>query len=467
MVRSGVWATEPAACAQRPTKTRRSRRPAWLIFASLAAAAVLPRAASAWSDHALGAYPALAAIPRVQGSPPVKVESLDDFVAAEQDGLRAVLEQEEVWARENVPAYPPRPEGLDFSPQRDQLNAPVAFLRALRVNPSTNVAPFVERLPGSGAEGRPAIPWQQVTLLKDPGALAQATLVALRPGDTVSALEVLATACGEPDYGLDIGLWEDNGTAYGLIYGFGSQPFGNPKFDFSSQAPFHMGFYHEAWIVYRMAGFLKRSYPEFRIHLFQNLSRYAFQRGHDYWGWRFAGWGLHYIQDLTQPYHSTVLPGVGVSRMLWINTIAMVGFKEAKGNAIQLVSNRHLALERYVYEALREASTKADSPLARALADVSGDAAYGAYTPAHVRRVITRESQGRAAAVDADLERRLPRRMVSDPAYVFDQTEPNVSVMGAVMAGAPAAQSALDELAEKLMRSFGAHSRNFLKSIVN
>ena len=93
--------------------------------------------------------------------------------------------------------------------------------------------------------------------------------------------------------------------------GFGIQPFGNPNLEYSSQAPFHMGFYHLDWLTRTAQPSLLRTYPLWRIALFGELAELAFSTGHDYWGWRFLGWGLHYVGDLTQPYHAIPLPGVG------------------------------------------------------------------------------------------------------------------------------------------------------------
>ena len=94
----------------------------------------------------------------------------------------------------------------------------------------------------------------------------------------------------------------------GARYGFGTQPFGDARFEYSSQAPFHIGYYHESALIYRAAPFLARTYPEMRVQQYLGLARFAFESGHDYWGYRFLGWALHYVQDLTQPYHSKALP---------------------------------------------------------------------------------------------------------------------------------------------------------------
>ena len=290
----------------------------------------------------------------------------------------------------------------------------------------------------------------------------------LRAGESVAPLDVVASATSEPDYGMDIGLWENNGTAYGKVYGFGKQPFGNPALEFASQAPFHMGFFHEAAIVYKAAGFLRRTYPEYRIHLWQSLAAYALQTGHPYWGWRFAGWALHYIEDLTQPYHSTVLPGVGVPRMLWINTLDLLGWHEPKQQAITLVSNRHLALENYQYHRMRNAYVRGDAgdALMRALEDTSTDAGRASFADDTPRQVISRESNALAGATDAVLERSLPPKYVSDPKYVVGETEPGLDVYAIVNQSPPAARAAMTAMVAGLLRNFGAYSRAFVRSLL-
>ena len=111
---------------------------------------------------------------------------------------------------------------------------------------------------------------------------------------------MLSSASDEPDYGLDIGLWENNDTKFGKEYGYGKQPFGNPKLDYGTQAPFHMGFYHESGIIYDAARVSKKLSRNKESPV-PFLAKLAFQTGHPYWGYRFAGWGLHYLQDLTMP----------------------------------------------------------------------------------------------------------------------------------------------------------------------
>ncbi|TSA18599.1 MAG: hypothetical protein D4R74_00875 [Betaproteobacteria bacterium] len=436
------------------------------ILAAALACAVGP--ASAWSNHALGAWPALEAMPDFKAAPAVKVESLDAFIAAQAQGLEQLLQREEAWARANVPLYPARPDTLTFKAGGTPTELRQRFIAALRINPEMKLNLFLQSRPGENTAGTATLSWTEITTRKRASTAQESVFLQLNAGDLVRPLEVVATATDEPDYGMDIGLWDDNGTPYGKVYGFGKQPFGNPALEFASQAPFHMGFFHESAIVYKAAGFLRRTYPEYRIHLWQSLAAYALQTGHPYWGWRFAGWALHYIEDLTQPYHATVLPGVGVARMLWINTIDLLGWHEAKKQAITLVSNRHLSLENYQYQRMRKAFARGDAEdaLIHAAKDVSADAGRAAFANGAVRDIVTRESNGLAAATDRVLEQSLPAKYVSDPAYILGETELEPDLYGVVNQSPPAAQTAMSGMVTGLLRNFGAHTRAFVRSLL-
>ena len=425
--------------------------------------------ARAWSNHALCTWPALSVLPEVAQAAPVKAERLEDFLVAEGPALTALLEQEERWARDHVPTYPARPDGLAFradGADRGELRR--RFLAALRINPESRLTLFLQLPPGQASGTRPVVPESEVTTLKHSETTRGNVFVGLRPGEPTAVIDVVATASDEPDHGLDVGLWEDSGTSQGRLYGFGRQPFGfNPAIEFSSQGPFHLGFFHESAIVYKAAPFLRRTYPEYRIHLWRTLANHAFASGHPYWGWRFAGWALHYVQDLTQPYHASVLPGVGVPTMLWINTLDLAGFHGRKERAVSLVTNRHLAIENYQLHRIRDAYLRGrpDDAALRALRDTSGDGRIAPYTDASPRDVITRDASAYADALDATLERYLPARYISDPQYVFGETEPGIDLQAVVAHSAPGAEAALTEGLARLLGGFGAHTRSFVRAL--
>lgn len=417
--------------------------------------------ALAWEDHSLLTRPALAEYPPVARAEPVAAETLDAFLVAEQEGLARLLQEEEEWARANLAAYKPRPDALAFQ-AGDAATARDRFLRAIRVNPTFKAALYVKAADVNQTAGLPLMRWQDLTTLQDPGAMAEGYYVAVQPGEKVRVLDVVASASDEPDYGLDIGLFEDNGSAWGSSYGFGAQPFGNPKLEFGSQAPMHMGFYHEAGIVYKAASFLQECYPEARIHLYQSLARFAFEEGHAYWGWRFAGWGMHYVQDMAYPYHAQVLPGVGTGRMLWINALAMLGKPQAKDDAVQLVSNRHLVFETYVHDRMVSGSA---AGLAQSLSWSGSDATYGRWHDGYIRSQVTVESTGRSRAVDSLLVRWMPTNLVSNPSFNFTGKEEGVDVVKDVAARGDLGIQALDGMAQVFLKSAGAYSRVFLASL--
>ena len=76
------------------------------------------------------------------------------------------------------------------------------------------------------------------------------------------------------------------------------------------------------------------------------------------------GWALHYIGDLTQPYHTEPLPGVSPLSALWS---VITGRTD---EVIQLVSNRHGVIESYQYRRMADLMDQgARHPCCRALPD--------------------------------------------------------------------------------------------------
>jgi hypothetical protein len=405
------------------------------------------------------------------------VEPLEAFLRAEGPALEQLLADEERWAREHVPSYPPRPDALAFravplgTPDDTAAERRRRFTAAVRINPDSRLALFLQRLPGQDDGGHDPLNWSRVTTLASASAQIAARFVALHEGERVAPLDVLTTASDEPDYGLDLGLYEDNGSAAGKAYGMGRQPFGNAAYEYSSQAPLHMGYFHESAIVYRAAPYLARTLPEYRVHLWRSLAVHALKTGHAYWGWRFAGWALHHIQDLTQPYHARVLPGIGVPRMLWISLLDLAGWHGPKDDAVTLVTNRHTAIENYQYHLMQGALRRgeADHPALMALRDRSSDPATTpptAWRDGTLRDSVTRESADAADALDATLEASLPARYIADPGYSTGVTEPGLD-LATVMAREPAeARQRLDAMLGRLLQRFGAQSRAFVRDLL-
>ncbi|MFK7829056.1 MAG: hypothetical protein AB8B57_04680 [Congregibacter sp.] len=364
----------------------------------------------AWSDHANLVWPLLRTMPTMQQNT-LLVEPLEDFLQAQAPAIRSLLADKEAQARRTWPNYAPRPDKLAFRVEASDLRG--AFLTAIRVNPTLSYGLYrqttVEDV--QATLGRPLRRSELNLLAADPSN-AVTDYVELQVGDRVSPAHVLASGSDEPDFGMDVGLFADNNTEFGADYGFGLQPFGNPNLPYGSQAPMHMGFYHLDWITRTAQPSLLRTYPEWRIDLFRALARLAFDTGHAYWGWRFSGWGLHYIGDLTQPYHAEPLPGVGTPEALWL---------VARGKTdeiVQLVSNRHGVLESYQYQRVTDLLAIKDwkSPVLSAIASAAqnDEEAFDAST---VRDVLTRHSVEAGARLDAVLVEYMPARYVADPDF--------------------------------------------------
>ena len=401
-----------------------------ILFAGLLLSSVYAGTAFAWSEHELILMPMFQSMPEVAKAKPVKAETLGSFLVAEGKGLEKILKSDEEWNRKNLKNYRAMPDILFFKASADQKESIKRFCDAVRISDRYYYTLYIRQMPGASSTGAAIVKGSGLTYLKDLSDIDDRTYLRLLPEKPVSVLDELGTAADEPDLGIDIGLFEDNDTAQGKKLNFGKQPFGNPNLEYSSQAPFHMGFYHEAGIVYALAGFLKETYPEYRIHQFKVLSEYAFKTGHDYWGWRFMGWGIHYLSDISMPYHSVVLPGVSTAKMLWINTIAMAGKDQAKKDAVQLVSNRHGALEKYQKYATRNAYARKNMGSILTIPVKTVVPVYNDNVP---RENVSKMAAKYAKETDKALVECMPQKYVSDPKVEFNDLPGTDKILDTVM----------------------------------
>jgi hypothetical protein len=441
----------------------------WVLALSLALSALQ---AQAWGSHSLASYRVFENMPEVANAAPVAAEPLESFLKAQGKAIEQLLAEQETWMLANVPNYPARPAALAYSSQSVAQPGTAdealrrAFLGALRVAQDSRLALYYELDAKAPSEGLTFHRHVDVSTL--PGLPnAPRRFVVLKPGESVAALKVLASAAFEPDFGLDINLMNDSPSAWGKTYGFGDLPFGNPKLAYSTQAPFHMGFYQEDKILYLAAPFLKRTFPLVRVNQYAGLAALAFKTGHPYWGWRFSGLALHYVQDLSQPYHATVSPGSGTLGLLGTNVLAMAGFPTLKNNTVTLLSNRHLALERYQAQILARATGGgADQALVKSLGNPATDAQYPAWSGLYVRDVVAKESYDYAAKLADIIVQSLPGKYVGDPAFDFGANEDGVDLIAELAnIDAPRRQN-LDQAVAELLTHFGAHSRNAVRGIL-
>ncbi|CAM2872849.1 hypothetical protein [Moritella viscosa] len=420
--------------------------------------------ASAWSEHSLITYPILKTIPDVADQVPIKVETLAEFVTAEAQGLETLLASNEDWLRQNVLYYKPRPDTLAFDAAGQDLQT--SFTHAIRINPNARVNPYIQLLPGQDKQGRRRMDSSEVTVFKSLDHYNTMTFVEVKSGEMVTPIEVLVSANDDPDNGLDIGLFEDSNTNAGKLYGFGKQAFGNPALEYSSQAPFHMGFYHESSVLFTLAPFLRDTFPDYRVHMYKALSEYAFRTGHDYWGWRFMGWGMHYIGDIAQSYHSTLQPGVSTVSSIWTNAKDMMGFPQAKIDAIQLLSNRHLVLETFQENITKQAYENNDfsSILFKALEQ---EMPVIEYTNTTFVEVFAKKSYDKSQKLADYLERWVPEKLVSDPSFEVDGSKEVDMIVDMIREknGEEGVTQMINLLAE-FMSDHNANTRSYVRSIL-
>lgn len=439
---------------------------------TLALVAVLGLSAGqvlAWSNHSFSAYRVFEKMPEVAQAAPLRVEPLEAFLKSQQQALETLLLIQEQWAQSHLEVYPPRPAKLTFRADPSQSDAArrQAFLMALRVAPNSRFALYFQPDPWSAApEPERLLPEAAVnTLPEQPNSKYR--FVGLRAGDSVAALAVLASATDEPDYGLDINLWSDSPSEWGKNYGFEMQPFGNPALYFSTQAPFHMGFYHEDRILYLAAPFIKKTFPMLRVHQFTSLAALAFRSGHRYWGWRFTGLALHYLQDLTEPYHASLSPGNASSKLVAINLLATAGFPKRKDEMIVMLSNRHLALEKFQNQWLFNAARlRQESAAEQSLRDTAQDDRYPLWSDLYTRDVVARQAYALGARATEVLVNALPPRYVSDPSFDFGVKESGIDLIGELGQRDAAQRAQLEALVAELLNNFGAHSRNLVRGVL-
>jgi hypothetical protein len=340
-----------------------------------------------------------------------------------------------------------------------------AFLRALRLSPQARLALYLQPDPREPDTDRPPLDASRVSAVPNSKGATQ-RFVALQPGEAVAPLAVLASACDEPDYGHDINLFDDNpGSPADPAYGFGRQPFGNAAVAVGSQAPFHMGFFHQGAIFNTLAPSFARTFTELRVQQYGGLAALAWRTGHAYWGWRFAGLALHHVQDLTQPYHASAAPGATLGHMVWVNLKAQLGFPADRQGLVVLQSNRHFVLEQFQTRWIVDAARRRhDGLLEQALRDGSRDERYPAWGPRYVREVVAAEAFAAGPATDAAVVVGAPAKFVTDPNFDFGARE---GELGAELARDMQGQrDALQRQVAELLTHFGAHSRNALRGLL-
>jgi len=96
------------------------------------------------------------------------------------------------------------------------------------------------------------------------------------------------------------------------------------------------GYRHMYFSVF--AGLLKAGDAPKRANHFFEMSKIAFGKGDNYWGFRFAARAIHYLEDLSQPHHAYPVPldvlfkkFFNVKRLTILATNAHYGYEDFNG----------------------------------------------------------------------------------------------------------------------------------------
>jgi hypothetical protein len=130
-----------------------------------------------------------------------------------------------------------------------------------------------------------------------------------KPGDRVAAVDVLSKYSDEPDWDMDKelfapdqypDLWRPEYAFMGGRQGTPSQAFRHMYWPFSLRHPI------ATFKLPKVLGSMGTA-PD-RADAFLILSRRARQHGHLYWSARFLADALHYLEDVSQPFHAAQTP---------------------------------------------------------------------------------------------------------------------------------------------------------------
>lgn len=257
-------------------------------------------------------------------------ESLDSFVRAEAPGFSKLVKEYYDWLETKG--------SKRFAPMTFDENHPTTlnFLKALRLNPKTKFEPVLKILPGENFDPSNLISFTEISPGEDTNHNFNLNFRRILPQEKVSARAILYTASDEPDWQFDHGLWNIP------EYGYGKIPFGDPNRSID-KAPFHMQFAHESFFLKLIAPEIQDGLVDQRLELFTRLAEFAFKTHHPYWGYRFTGFALHYIQDISQPYHARALPFESI--WFYVKYLMTTDKAKYKAQAAHDLENRHISFE--------------------------------------------------------------------------------------------------------------------------
>lgn len=217
----------------------------------------------------------------------------------------------------------------------------------------------------------------------------------LKSEHALTMRELLRLGAEDPDHGMDSELNDS------------ADPNNDRNYMGGTSGPSSQGFRHQYWpgwnwrkpiATFQIPTRAMGQAPD-RIDLLASEARERFRQGDLVWGTRLLGWTLHYIQDLTQPFHTAEVPTLRIvpwkSLLVW-PPAAM--YPSLKDEATRVITNYHWAYEGYVRHALIQ---KNDSPFQECIEKTGGSILVK--SPRELALEITRRSIERAHATGEGL----------------------------------------------------------------
>ena len=414
-----------------------------LIFGSISA--------SAWSNHGLSTYIALKNT-EISQAKKVKAESLEEFIDQTGPKLKVALESIDQEIKTLRLPFTNTPQVFTGTLK--------SFLHALRINSQISYGLYLQDIPNLDMTQRKRIDFKQVSLIKNV-TLINRHFLSVKDHEEIPPLWVVVTHSDEPDFGMDIGLFEDiEGSTDGEIYGFGKIPFGNPRLEYATQAPFHMGFFFESWLTYTFKPEIKRTFSLARVYQFRALSQFAFKEGHPYWGYRFAAWALHYIQDLAQPYHSSLVPGASDTKKVLAILLNMISLPKMQNDMINEITNLHIAVEEYQFHHLAAAlkANYENDVLVRAL-EKSAVSSTSLVRFDQIKDLVAKTAYLQAPKLQEALGK------VVAPQIYLSNDPGNIDYFSLIHSLPEEQKKPLEQELSVLMQSLGQYTRDFISNI--
>ncbi|WP_232225670.1 phospholipase C/P1 nuclease family protein [Leptospira broomii] len=338
----------------------------------------------------------------------VPVEELETFVSAEAKGLKGVFDDYFTWLKNRGSK---RFLSYEFNIDAARKSPLAEFLRAARLRPAHKFYSVRRLLPGETAKYNLVNSFLVYPYLEK-REMDRYSFENIKTRK-VSIRSILTTFVDEPDWGMDHELWNV------VEYGYGKQPFGNPKGE-SSKAPFHMYFQHENFFVSKFAPEMTSGsmLPD-RVELFRRLSEFAGKTNHPFWKYRFAAWASHYVQDIAQPYHSKAVPSAGYYYYLKYALASKENKVKIKKDTTQVVANRHFIYEDFVAYGLYKSYTDKNPIFENLKSYLTGGDAFltGVDSVGELLEAVGAKASSHSPDIDSTIVAIFGKTITMDPNY--------------------------------------------------